>query len=444
MGRPALGRRLDLWMNGEYVGYWSASRGADRLQYSQDWIDSEQGRPLSLSLPFAPGNPPHRGSVVSAYFENLLPDAQNIRERLARRYAAGSTDAFELLAQVGRDCVGAVQLVPEGSDPGDVQRIAGRALTEREVEQELLRITSDGAFSGASDDEPLRISLAGAQEKTALLWHRNRWHRPTGSTPTTHIFKLPLGLVGHLRLDMRDSVENEWLCAELLRGFGLPVAECQIARFGRQVVLVVERFDRTLSAERRWIVRLPQEDMCQATGVPPLRKYESDGGPGIDTILEVLRGSRLRDRDRLVFLKANVLFWLLCATDGHAKNFSVFIEPGGAFRLAPLYDVLSAYPVLGEGGSRVSAHKVKMAMAVRSANAHWKVQEIQRRHWMAVAHRHGLRDEFRLAAQGIVADAPAVIGSVRARLPADFPPYVADSLLGGLQLGVERFAAMPD
>ena len=115
MGRRSHTRTLGLWMNGARLGTWSLAPNApDTLQYDLDWAQSEQGRPLSLSLPFTPGNAPHRGEKVRAYFENLLPDSKDIRERLARRFKTGSTDAFELLAEIGRDCVGALEILPEG------------------------------------------------------------------------------------------------------------------------------------------------------------------------------------------------------------------------------------------------------------------------------------------------------------------------------------------
>jgi len=443
MGRRSHSRGLDLWMNGELVGHWTVSPRREELHYAQSWLLSPRARPVSLSLPFQPGNAPHRGPRVRAYFENLLPDARNIRERLARRFNAGSTDAFDLLAQIGRDCVGALQLVPAGSDPGDVRRIAGDRLAERDVERELALATSATTPLGAVDaGQALRISIAGAQEKTALLRHDGCWMRPRGPTPTTHILKLPLGLVGHLKLNMRDSVQNEWLCMRLLAAYGLPVAACEIAQFGEQVTLVVERFDRRLAPQGDWILRLPQEDMCQATGTPPLRKYETDGGPGMDTVLGWLRTSRRADVDRRNFFLAQLLYWLLCATDGHAKNFSIFLLPGGDFQLTPLYDVLSAYPVLGRGANQVPKQRVRLAMAVRAKNPHWRIGEIRFRHWLAVARRHGLEREFRAMAEFVIERTPAVIDAVGQTLPPGFPPDVFDAIVGGLRVGVDRFAEM--
>ena len=265
----------------------------------------------------------------------------------------------------------------------------------------------------------------------------DRW----GATPTTHIFKLPMGVIGNLQLDMRHSVENEWLCAKLVAAFGLPVAHCDMLEFEDQKILSVERFDR------RWwksdqLLRLPQEDMCQATGTSPVLKYEADGGPGVDRIMALLDGSIERERDRYRFFMAQLVFWMLSATDGHAKNFSLFLRPQGAFEMTPLYDVLSVYPVLGEARGKLSAHRARMAMAVRSKNAHWLVNNIVRRHWLAVGTRYGI-----VSAKGFGVDAliekavqhtPAVVQQVRAQLPQGFPMEVAEPIFEGLLNAAER------
>jgi serine/threonine-protein kinase HipA len=171
--------------------------------------------------------------------------------------------------------------------------------------------------------------------------------------------------------------------------------------------------------------------------MPPTAKYEADGGPGIDAIFQVLEGSTMREQDRRVFFQAQVLFWMLCATDGHAKNFSLFIRPGGRFQLAPLYDVLSAYPVLGEGPSRISPHKAKLAMAVRTKNAHWKIKDIHRRHWLELGTRHGVVTVDGRPAQAVIDDliarTPEVLAQVRAQRPPGFPDEVGDSILAGVQ-----------
>ena len=448
MGRRSHTRMLALWMNGARVGTWSLAPNApDTLQYDQAWTQSEQGRPLSLSLPFTPGNAPHRGDKVRAYFENLLPDSRDIRERLARRFRTHSTNAFDLLAEIGRDCVGALEILPEGQACAGTAPLQAEPLNEAQVAQVLREATTPNAMGWGGEDDEFRISIAGAQEKTALLLRDGHWCVPRGSTPTTHIFKLPLGLIGGMKLDMRDSVENEWLCSLILKEFGLPVAACRPMQFEDVKVLVVERFDRawwrTAGGDHR-LVRLPQEDMCQALGVSPQARYEADGGPGMDRILDLLQGSITREQDRRVFFQAQLLFWMLCATDGHAKNFSLFLRPGGQFQLTPLYDFLSAYPVLGDGPAGISPHKARMAMAVRSRNAHWKMRDILRRHWLALGGRHGVvTDDGRqvqFVIDDIVARTPAVISAVRAALPAGFPASLADSILEGLQDAASRLA----
>lgn len=435
-------------MNGVRVGHWHLAPNApDTLQYDEAWVESEQGRPLSLSLPFTPGNSAHRGDKVRAYFENLLPDSKDIRERLARRFSTGSTNAFELLAEIGRDCVGALEILPEGQVSSGPSNVQAETLNHAQIAQVLRSATTPQALGWGDEDNEFRISIAGAQEKTALLLRDGQWCLPRANTPTTHIFKLPLGLIGGMKLDMRHSVENEWLCALILKAFGLPVAPCQPMRFEDITALVVERFDRswwTSSDGDQHLLRLPQEDMCQATGVAPEAKYEAEGGPGMDRILELLDGSITREQDRRDFFKAQLLFWMLCATDGHAKNFSVFLRPGGRYQLTPLYDVLSAYPVLGEGPTKISPHKVKMAMAVRSRNAHWKMRDILRRHWVALGTRHGVITEHGrevdLLIDDLIGRTPAVVQAVRAVLPDDFPELVASSILNGLQIAADRLA----
>lgn len=442
VARNAKAAGLAIWMNGERVGVWrEAGSQAPALHYDNAWLESPRARPLSLSLPFTPGNQPHRGAAVSAYFDNLLPDSPAIRERLAARYGAASTRAFALLREIGRDCVGAVQLLSEDQSPPDVQRIEGVPLTSTEVATTLAAVVR--ATGPARDEDDFRISIAGAQEKTALLWHAGQWHRPVGTTPSTHIFKLPLGRVGALGVDLGTSVENEWLCAQLLRAYGLPVAECEIGHFDDRKALVVKRFDRALSDDGQWWLRIPQEDFCQALAVEPWRKYEADGGPGMADILGVLDNSDRRSGDRLVFLRAQLLFWMLAATDGHAKNFSLFLGRAGTYRMTPLYDVISAWPVTGNRAGQLPWRKLKLAMALRAGNAHYRLAEIQRRHWNAVARRAGIGRDFEPHIQALIERTPGAIAEVAAALPPDFPAAVAEPVFEGLQRMADLLARMP-
>ena len=423
---------LAVWMNGVRVGTWTQSRGRDSFQYDAAWAQSDIGRVLSLSLPFTPGNVSHTGDRVRFFFDNLLPDSGPIRSRLQSKFGTYSTEAFDLLSAIGRDCVGAVQLLPPDIEPEGFDRIRYEVLNDTGVESLIAATLSPGRVLGQGSDDELRISIAGAQEKTALLRHRNRWCRPLGATPTTHILKLPLGLIGHLQVDLKDSVENEWLCTKLFEAFQLPAAHCEMVRFGARNVLVVERFDRRLVESGKWIARLPQEDFCQALGLPSTMKYESDGGPGMRDVLRVLAASTQRENDQRAFVKAQILFWMLAATDGHAKNFSIFHEIGGRYRLTPFYDIISAWPVIGSGSNKFDRHKLKMAMAVRSKNAHWKLSEIKPRQWNAVAASAGLGDAGSLLEE-IAAQTEPAIASVSKSLPKHFPDRVASSIFTGLR-----------
>lgn len=428
MPRPTKRVALELWMNGDHVGIWRISaQGEHELSYDPAWIDSPRGRPISLSMPLRPAAP-YKGELVRNYFENLLPDNEAIRRRLAQRFGT-TTDAMDLLREIGRDCVGAIQLMPEGMAPKDVRGISATPLSDREIEAYLTRVLSNDRL-GISEADHFRISLAGNQEKTALLRYKGKWCQPHGSTPSSHILKLPLGITPR-GLDLSTSVENEWLCMKLLEAFNVRVAGVDLLTFGKKKVLVVERFDRVLSRED-WLIRLPQEDFAQAAGVDPNKKYEEHGGPGIRWILDQLLGSANTTEDRKDFMRTQILYWMLAAIDGHAKNFSVFIRERGEFELTPRYDVLSAYPVIGKRAGKLQPQKVKMAMAVWGKNRHYRWYEIRREHFLKTAADCKVPNADKLI-DDLVDQTPAAIEATKGALPSQFPGDIADSILKGLR-----------
>jgi serine/threonine-protein kinase HipA len=376
---------------------------------------------------------------VEAFFDNLLPDNRQIRERIQRRFQTPSTGAFDLLTEIGRDCVGALQLLAEDQAPGNVRRITAEPLSVAGVADLLSRSLGDTFTREESSDDPFRISLAGAQEKMALLFRDGVWHRPTGTTPTTHILKLPLG-ISPQGIDLSSSVENEWLCSEVVRAYGLDVARCGMETFGQYQVLVVERFDRRPAARGQWYLRLPQEDFCQATATPPGLKYESDGGPGIAKVMNLLLGSEQSEKDRRDFMRTQVVFWLLAAIDGHAKNFSIFLLPAGAYQLTPGYDILSAYPMLGHGRGKLAPEKIKMAMAAQGKNRHYRWQEIHGRHWLETAKRCGFSD-MKSVLEDVMVRTPKVIEHARGIIPAGFPGPLADAILNGIKARADQLKA---
>jgi serine/threonine-protein kinase HipA len=425
MPRRSKTSTLGVWMGGRQTGTWKVtpSRGHE-FSYAESWIEDPQARP---------------SDVVEYFFENLLPDNKKIRERLRQRFGAPSATAFDLLNEIGRDCVGALQLLPVYEKAPKLHSMDAIELDENAVAALLRNLLAPGRHNdGHEEDDEFRISIAGAQEKTALLLRHNRWHRPRGATPTSHILKLPLGIAPS-GIDLSTSIENEWLCALLMQGFGLPIAKSQISTFEDQKVLVVERFDREW-ANADWLKRLPQEDFAQVTGTRPDQKYESDGGPGIKRIMDHLLGAQQPEDDRHRFMKTQVVFWLLCAIDGHAKNFSVFIETQGRFRLTPGYDVLSAFPVLGHGAKKIANEKAKMAMAVWGKNRHYRWSEIRRSHFVQTAKDCGMGRRSETYVDEIISETPRVIDAVGRALPKSFPAEVFEPIFEGMRLAARRLA----
>ncbi|MFM5243147.1 type II toxin-antitoxin system HipA family toxin [Aeromonas rivipollensis] len=425
---------LAVYMNGYRVGTFAkATSGAHHFQYHESWLAQPGCRPISLSMPLR--HQAYRGDEAYNFFDNLLPDNPEVRNRVVARYQAVSTQPFDLLSCIGQDSVGALQLVTEGYDVPDVRRIDYKALSDDELEQILTSYKSGIPLGMVREQEEFRISIAGAQEKTALLYLDGRWYLPLNATPTTHIIKLPIGKIeSHsYSIDLSQSVENEYLCTLIAKEFGLPVPHCFMMQVGQVKALAVERFDRRYAADRSWIMRLPQEDFCQVLNVPSARKYESHGGPGITDIMTILLGSTTPEQDRYLFMKSQVLFWLLAATDGHAKNFSVFIEPEGRFRLTPFYDILSVYPVFG--GRGLNRRDAKLAMGLASSKGKkYAIEQIFPRHFFQTAKAVGFERSAMEEILTELADAvDAVIERVTQQLPASFPSTISNAILEGLK-----------
>jgi serine/threonine-protein kinase HipA len=422
-------QRLGVWMNGFHVGVLTKrSTGALEFIYTSEWLEIAGARPISLSMPLQ--HRPYTGELVYNYFDNLLPDNKQVRDRIQARFKATTSHPFDLLAAIGLDCVGAVQIVPGGEEPHDVKRIDGEPLTDTQVARLLKNYQAAPLGMAEDEGEEFRISIAGAQEKTALLWKDDGWYRPIGATPTTHIIKLPIGKIEHSGMDLSDSCENEWLCLKIAEAFGLPVCHAEIGVFESEKALIVERFDRRHADG--WIMRLPQEDMCQALGVSPNIKYESDGGPNINTIMRFLMQSRESRKDREVFFKAQILFWLLAAIDGHAKNFSIFIEPDGRYRMTPLYDIMSAYPLLLN--RQLEAKKIKMAMAVSGKKRHYHWDKIQPRHFISTAKQVGFNGKTAKAIiDEMLVRVDEVIKKIESEIPSGFSEAITVAILDGMR-----------
>ncbi len=413
---------LRVYLNNRLVGHLTkATSGAIGFAYEKSWLGWEHALPVSLSLPLR--ETPYRGEPVAAVFENLLPDSEGLRRRVAEKVGARGADAYSLLAAIGRDCVGALQFIAGDGEATD----AAAALEGQEVDDEaigrLLRGLAQAPLGLAREDE-FRISVAGAQEKTALLYNDGRWLKPHGTTPTTHILKTQIGRLPN-GIDLSNSVENEYYCLKLIQAFGLPVNSAEIQTFGETRALVIERFDRRWTSDGR-LLRLPQEDCCQALSVPPTAKYQSEGGPGMVQILDLLKGSDTPAEDQALFFKAQLIFWLIGATDGHAKNFSIFLGPGGSYHMTPLYDVLSAQLSLDCG--QIRRNRMKLAMSV-GENNHYRFERIHARHFIQTGEQAKLPKRLvRDVLEDIRTKASEALEQIEGALPAGFPEDIHASI----------------
>jgi serine/threonine-protein kinase HipA len=381
VGRRARQNKTAVWYERAKVGtLLRATDGAISFTYEPAWLASGSAFPVASALPLSKVK--WQGDPVIAAFDNLLPDAEGeLREKIAARVGAPGKDVFSLLSVLGRDCVGALQFLPVDEAPAD-QDMQYRVISEEEMVTDLKNLAAAPLAQG--EDEDFRISIAGAQEKTAYLRVDGQWAKPRGITPTSHIFKTPMGILpGPDRIDLSDSVENELFCMTLAREIGLPAAHVERITLPGLVVLSVERFDRVWQGGA--LKRLPQEDICQSLGYPSAMKYQKLGGPGIAQIMELLRESDTPIEDRETFFRAQIFFFLIGASDGHAKNFSLRLGRRARFTLAPLYDILSVAPVVRAG--RLQRKRYRLAMSI---DGHYGIDEIVPRHVEAEGRAAGL------------------------------------------------------
>jgi serine/threonine-protein kinase HipA len=396
--------QLSVLLEGRVVG--QLTRGAGRklsFEYAEAWRSAVDAYPLSLSMPLAAARHEHR--KVASYLWGLLPENPLVLDQWARQFQVSAADPFGLLAAVGEDCPGAVQFTPPermsallSSRRPQVEWLDDAQIGDRI--RELRR--NHGAWRSPSDTG--QFSLAGAQPKTALLYDGQRYGVPAGRTPTTHILKPALP-------DLDGHPENEHLCLGLARSLGLPSASSSVRRFKGEVAIVVERYDRVRQGVR-WH-RIHQEDSCQALSVLPSAKYQSEGGPGATQVIELLRTYSSRAREDIqTFVDALLFNWLIAGTDAHAKNYSVLIGAGGQVRLAPLYDVASAYAY-----PRLNDHKLKLAMNI---GGKYRIREIDRRRWQVFAREARVDEDAVIArAREMAASIPREFATLREQARRD-------------------------
>jgi len=240
MARKSTRIPLNVYLNGRLVGRLQReTSGAIEFQYDESWLNWKGTFPVSLSLPLREDR--YVGDPVIAVFDNLLPDNEDIRRRVAARSGADGIDPYNLLSAIGRDCVGALQFLPAGVDPGKAGEINAEPISDKDIAKRLSNLAT--APLGIGEDKEFRISIAGTQDKTAFLRLDGAWHVPYGTTATTHILKPQIGHRDNY--DLTRSVENEHMCLEILGALGLAVAKTEIVDFGDTRALVIERFEHS-------------------------------------------------------------------------------------------------------------------------------------------------------------------------------------------------------
>ncbi len=361
--------------------------GRFEFRYSDDWLSNPSAIPLSLSMPLS--NPRHGDDAIRPYLWGLLPDSETTLAAWGQQYGANARNPFALIAHVGEDLQGAVQIVP----PDRLEALRQREGTTRLSADVLAeRFTSLIRQPRATPFTPGggQWSLAGAQPKKALYLVKGRWYEPRGRTPSTHILKPQIP-------NLAGQVENEAFCLRLAPRLDLPAPHIWVERFGDLPVVVIERYDRVrMDVKRKLAIdqsggevrRVHQEDCCQALKVMPQVKYQNEGGPGIKAIMALLSGSAKPSEDRDRFMRAQAFNFVIGGSDAHGKNYGLLLATKGRFRLAPLYDVISMLPYV-----RVR-RDAKLAMSI---DGRYRFDEILPRHWEKQARSVGYAPDQALA-----------------------------------------------
>jgi serine/threonine-protein kinase HipA len=360
---------LYVLMDGKVMGVLDQDApGRVSFLYSEDWLARDLPTPLSLSMPILPTR--YAYPPVENWLWGLLPDNEETLRRWAQQFQVSPRNVFALLSHLGEDVAGAVQIVRPERREAAVAEGRIKWLSGKEFDARIADLHADIGLARRADD-PGRFSLAGVQAKTAFLYKGGRWGVPSGNIATNRIVKLAGNTFDGL-------IENEHFCLRLASAVGLNAAATEVLHRGGVTAIVIERYDRIEQGKQ--LLRLHQEDMCQARGVHPIYRYQNEGGPGVFDIFDVLRASSESRQDRETFLRAQVFNFLVGGTDAHAKNFSVLLGERGKVRLAPLYDIASMLPY-------ENPKKLRLAMRIGRS---YEFSNTLPRHWRDLGRR--LRD----------------------------------------------------
>ncbi len=354
MNNPIGNPGLDVYLLDQKAGrLWLDEKRRFVFQYDAAWINKKGAIPLSLHLPLRTEIYPD--DLSRPFFSNLLPEAE-IKRIIARQLQISVNNDFALLGGIGGECAGAVSLLPSGAQPA--VKLGYRELNEEELHRIITDLPKRPLMAGV---EGMRLSLAGAQNKLPVYMEGDRVFIASGNAPSTHILKPPIR-------DLENTVENEAFCMMLAQRLGLPAPPVTIRR-GLGQLFIIARYDRSRDKDGH-VVRLHQEDFCQALGFLPDQKYESEGGPSLQQCFTLLAEKSIRPAaDRMALLQWVIFNFLIGNADAHAKNLAMIFTDRGP-RLAPFYDLIctQVYPDLTQ----------KSAMRTGGEN---RPSWIRQKHW---------------------------------------------------------------
>lgn len=386
---------LHVFLNEERIGTLTQDNGAMSFAYVPEYLHNPAAYPLSQNLPLQETT--FHDPDVENFFSNLLPD-ERIRLTVASVLLVSPENTFGLLKHIGADCAGAVSFYPPGQTPQSKQKPVYRELSEEEASRILNNLTQCPLDVG---DEGVRISGAGSQEKLVACVRDGRIALPLYGTPSTHIIKPAIPA-------FPDSVFNEFFCMKLATKCGLPVADCSILTLNDEPFYVVTRFDR--EAVDGITVRLHQEDLCQLLNVPPMLKYQEDGGPGIEDCMRRLAEIHLPAVGRLNFIRMVLFNFLIGNCDAHAKNYAVLYHNGKP-SFSPAYDLLSTM-VYDNIAKRI-------AMSIGGEN---RMGMIERAHFERMAESCGLKPKLVLTElDNLAKNLPTIAQALADELNAQYP-----------------------
>ena len=377
-------------------------------RHELEYADDPGQTPLSLSLPLEQTHHGHR--IVNAFLSGLVPDDRAVRAQIGNQFGVSGENPYALLEHIGLDCAGAVQFCP----PEQVEEVLARPgelrpVDENQIAERLKQLRRTPSATWTLPQE--RWSLGGFQPKIALRRIGSGWAEAIGAEPTSHIFKPGIPA-------LQQSALNEHICLSAARRLGLRAVESRYMEFNGEPAIVVTRYDRAVGPEGE-VVRIHQEDFCQALGQTPTRKYEDHGGPSALQILNLL--GQTQPEAQMEFIRYLAFNYLIGAPDSHAKNFSI-LHVGSDIRLAPMYDVASALPYDGFENARFafSIGGQRIFGALSGDN------------WAQLAAKAGIDAEQTVA----------IVHDIAEQLPDALSDVLADPGLPSSELGVRMLPAV--